>query len=137
MSDHNSTEAKILVVDDEKIMRDLVQRILNKAGYQVETKDNGEAALERLAEDDFDMVISDVNMPGVGGFELLKEVKKQYPQTAVIMMTGYADTFTIKDALMFGADEYITKPFKHYEVTVVVERALWRLQSARQQSQTP
>ena len=137
MSDHNSTEAKILVVDDEKIMRDLVQRILNKAGYQVETKDDGEAALERLAESDFDMVISDVNMPGLGGFELLKEVKKQYPQTAVIMMTGYADTFTIKDALMFGADEYITKPFKHYEVTVVVERALWRLQSARQQSQTP
>jgi two-component system response regulator AtoC len=135
MSELAST--KILVVDDEKIMRDLVQRILNKAGYEVETLEDGEAALQRVAEGNVDMVISDVNMPGMSGFDLLKQIKQDHPQTAVIMMTGYADTFTIKDALMFGADEYITKPFKHYEVTVVVERALWRLQSARQQSQTP
>ncbi len=128
---------KIIVIDDEQIMRDLVQRILAKAGYEVETMDSGEALLERLAVGDVDIVISDVNMPGMSGFELLKQIKAQYPQVAVIMMTGYADTFTIKDALMFGADEYITKPFKHYEVTVVVERALWRLQSARQQSETP
>lgn len=135
MSELAST--KIIVVDDEQIMRDLVQRILAKAGYEVETLDCGEALLERLAAGDVDIVISDVNMPGMSGFELLKQIKAQYPQVAVIMMTGYADTFTIKDALMFGADEYITKPFKHYEVTVVVERALWRLQSARQQSETP
>jgi DNA-binding NtrC family response regulator len=135
MSELAST--KIIVIDDEQIMRDLVQRILAKAGYEVETLDDGEAVLERLAAGDIEIVISDVNMPGMSGFELLKQIKKQYPQVAVIMMTGYADTFTIKDALMFGADEYITKPFKHYEVTVVVERALWRLQSARQQSETP
>jgi DNA-binding NtrC family response regulator len=135
MSELAST--KIIVIDDEQIMRDLVQRILAKAGYEVETLDDGEAVLERLAAGDIEIVISDVNMPGMSGFELLKQIKKQYPQVAVIMMTGYADTFTIKDALMFGADEYITKPFKHYEVTVVVERALWRLQSARQQSEKP
>lgn len=122
----------ILVVDDEEIMRDLVAKILKKAGYKVDVANSVATAREMLARTPFDMVISDVQMPEQSGFDLLKEIKEASPGTAVIMMTGYADTFTIKDALMLGADEYITKPFKHYEVVVVVERAFWRMQSAAQ-----
>ena len=122
----------ILVVDDEEIMRDLVAKIMIKAGYKVDVAGSVAAARQMLARTSFDMVISDVQMPEESGFDLLKEIKENSPSTAVIMMTGYADTFTIKDALMLGADEYITKPFKHYEVVVVVERAFWRMQSAAQ-----
>jgi DNA-binding NtrC family response regulator len=126
---------KVLVVDDEDVMRSLMVKILEKAGYKVITANGGFAARKILAEQPIDLVLSDVKMPDMNGFDLLKEIKANYPQIAVIMMTAYADSYTIKDALIYGADEYITKPFKHYEVTVVMERAYWRSQASR--SQTP
>jgi DNA-binding NtrC family response regulator len=126
-------QVNILVVDDEEIMRSLVTRILQRAGYTVLTADCGMAAQNILRESRIDIVLSDVKMPDMSGFDLLKEIKAGYPDISVIMMTAYADSYTIKDALIHGADEYITKPFKHYEVTVVVERAYWRLLSNRRQ----
>ncbi len=129
------SKIKVLVVDDEEVMRKLMIKILEKAGYAVETASGGNEARELLAKQEFDMVLSDVKMPDMNGFDLLKEIKAKYPTIAVIMMTAYADSYTIKDALLFGADEYITKPFKHYEVTVVLERAYWRSQSLRKQQQ--
>jgi DNA-binding NtrC family response regulator len=122
---------RILVVDDEKVMRDLVAKILGKAGHEAETAECGHAALDRLRAVHFDMVISDVKMPDMTGLELLKKIRQNHSPMAVVVMTGHADTYTIKDALMHGADEYITKPFKHYEVVAVVERALWRMESAK------
>jgi DNA-binding NtrC family response regulator len=65
----------------------------------------------------------------LNGFELLKIVKKDYPNIGMIMMTAYGDTYTVKDALLLGADEYITKPFKSHEISLVVERAYWRILS--------
>jgi DNA-binding NtrC family response regulator len=129
-------EIRVLVVDDEEVMRKLMTKILEKAGYTVHTAAGGNEARQLLAEYQFDMVLSDVKMPDMNGFDLLKEIKAKYPGIAVIMMTAYADSYTIKDALLFGADEYITKPFKHYEVTVVLERAYWRTQSQRKQQQS-
>ena len=72
-----------------------------------------------------------MKMPRMNGFELLKHVKQEHPQTGVIIMTAYGDTYTVKDALLLGADEYITKPFKSYEISLVVERAYWRLLSSK------
>ena len=123
----------ILVVDDEAMMRNLLQKILAREGYQLRTADDGEAALELLAQEKIDIVISDIKMPRMDGFELLDKVKKQYPHVGVIIMTAYGDTYTVKDALLLGADEYVTKPFKSYEISLVVERAYWRILSARQQ----
>lgn len=125
---------KVLVVDDEEVMRNLMTKILEKAGYKVVTADCGFAARSILFEQPIDLVLSDVKMPDMNGFDLLKEIKADYPHIAVIMMTAYADSYTIKDALINGADEYITKPFKHYEVTVVMERAYWRSQAGRSQA---
>ena len=68
-------------------------------------------------------------MPRMGGFDLLKKVKGDYPGVGIVMMTSYGDTYTVKDALLLGADEYITKPFKNHEISLVVERAYWRLLS--------
>jgi DNA-binding NtrC family response regulator len=128
---------KVLVVDDEEVMRNLMIKILEKAGYKVITANGGAAARRILAEQPIDLVLSDVKMPDMNGFDLLKEIKTNYPHVAVIMMTAYADSYTIKDALIYGADEYITKPFKHYEITVVMERAYWRSQANRNQSTKP
>jgi len=120
----------ILVVDDELMMRNLMEKILVRDGYNVITAENGEAAIKILKSQKVNIVISDMKMPQMNGFDLLKMVKKEYPDIGMIMMTAYGDTYTVKDALLLGADEYITKPFKSFEVSMVVERAYWRILSS-------
>jgi len=120
----------LLIVDDEEMMRNLLDRILSREGYKIKTAENGMVALEVLKKENINIVISDMKMPHMNGFELLKIIKKEYPEISVIIMTAYGDTYTVKDALLLGADEYITKPFKSYEMSLVVERAYWRILSA-------
>lgn len=117
---------KILVADDEAIMRNLLLKILEQEGYQVVLAASCEEAIGMLDNSRFELVLADVKMPAMGGFTLLKEIKAHWPQTAVIMMTGYGDAHTVKEALMLGADEYITKPFKSHEISLIIERAYWR-----------
>lgn len=117
----------ILVVDDEPMMRDLLEKVLVRDGYQVLTAEDGKAALKVLETESINLVLSDLRMPNLGGFDLLKIIKTEYPHIGVVMMTSYGDTYTVKDALLLGADEYLTKPFKSFEVSMVVERAYWRL----------
>lgn len=119
----------IMVVDDELMMRNLLEKILQRDGYKVVTAENVKKALEILNRDKIDIVISDMKMPEMNGFDLLKIVKKDYPHIGMIMMTAYGDAYTVKDALLLGADEYITKPFKSFEVSMIVERAYWRILS--------
>jgi len=119
-------DIRILVVDDEPVMSNLLRRILEKEGYEVTLAENGREALGILRKSDFELVLSDVKMPEMNGFELLKAVKTEKPQIGMIMMTGFGDSFTVKDALMLGADEYITKPFKAHEISLVIERTTWR-----------
>lgn len=129
------TEIKILVVDDEEMMRSLLTKILSREGYQIVTATDGVHALEIMQEQEVNLVISDMKMPRMNGFELLKHIKNDSPDIGVIIMTAYGDTYTVKDALLLGADEYITKPFKSFEISLVVERAYWRLQSATESTQ--
>ncbi len=126
-------DISILVVDDEAMMRNLLEKILVREGYAVKTAGNGVEALELLQHENFELIISDMKMPNMDGFELLKAVKQEYPNINVIIMTAYGDTYTVKDALLLGADEYITKPFKSHEISLVVERAYWRLLAAEKQ----
>ena len=121
----------ILVVDDEKLLRDLLVKILTRDGYKVDTAVDGEEALEKLRHKQYHLLVSDIKMPRINGFELLREVKDKYPEMGVIMMTAYGDSFSVKDSLLLGADEYITKPFKSFEINLIVERAYWRLLSAQ------
>jgi len=122
-------KVSILVVDDEPMMRDLLAKILARDGYRVLIAEDGVAALEVLEKEDVAIVLSDLEMPRMGGLDLLKKVKAEYPGIGMVMMTSYGDTYTVKDALLLGADEYITKPFKNHEISLVVERAYWRLLS--------
>jgi len=131
------SSVSILIVDDEEMMRNLLNRILSREGYKIRSAEDGVVALEVLKAEKFDIIISDMKMPRMDGFELLKIVKNEYPQIGVIIMTAYGDTYTVKDALLLGADEYITKPFKSYEISLVVERAYWRILSASSQASNP
>lgn len=124
----------ILVVDDELVLRDLLTKILTREGFQVAVVSDGEEALKKMAGEGYNVVISDIEMPGLNGLELLKTIKRDYPDTAVIMMTAFGDSYAVKDCLLLGADEYITKPFKSFEINLVVERAYWRLLSTRRSS---
>jgi len=114
----------ILVVDDEEMMRELLVDVLAMEGYTVETAEDGKAALERLKISMPRLVISDIKMPRMNGFELLKAVKESFPKTRIIMMTGYSDDFTVKDALRLNADEYIIKPFNTRDISEVVRAVL-------------
>jgi YesN/AraC family two-component response regulator len=127
----------VLVVDDEAMLRDLLARILGREGYLVDTAANGEEALEKLRQNRYHLMVTDIKMPRLNGFELLKIAKKEYPEMGVIMMTAFGDSFSVKDALLLGADEYITKPFKSFEINLIVERAYWRLMSSRGESVAP
>jgi len=120
----------VLVVDDEEMMRNLLEKILKREGYQVVAAGDGIEALDLLRRQQISLVISDMKMPRMNGLQLLKRIKADYPEVRVIIMTAYGDTYTIKDALLLGADEYITKPFKSHEISLVTERAYWRQLSA-------
>ncbi len=124
----------IMIVDDEEMMRNLLDKILSREGYNIIAANDGVHALEVLNENHVDLIISDMKMPRMNGFELLKHVKTDYPDIGIIIMTAYGDTYTVKDALLLGADEYITKPFKSYEISLVVERAYWRLLSSNKEN---
>ncbi len=127
----------ILIVDDEPILRELLTKILTREGFRVDVAADGEEAMEKMGRENYPLVVSDIEMPRVNGFELLKTIKRDYPDTAVIMMTAFGDSYAVKDCLVLGADEYITKPFKSFEINLVVERAYWRLMSSRKNSPVP
>ncbi len=125
----------ILVVDDESVIREVLEKILLKGGFSVATVSSGKLALSYLKSYRVNLLISDIKMPEMSGLELLKAVKLRHPEIAVIVMTAYGDSYALKDALLLGADEYITKPFKADELSMVIERVTWRFLVPQKSSQ--
>lgn len=119
-------EVRLLVVDDEEMLRSLLTRTLEREGYSVTTASGGREAVECLKKSRYQILVSDVKMPEMNGFELLKFAKEKDPKMAVVMMTAFGDNFTVKEAIMLGADEYVIKPFKSADILTAVERAWWR-----------
>ncbi len=115
---------RILVVDDEESIREFLDIMLKKEGYEVSLADNGEAAIEFLKKRSFDMVISDMQMPKVTGIELLRHVKDNYPDLLFMMITAFGTTETAVEAMKMGAYDYLTKPFKIDEVRILIQNAL-------------
>jgi two-component system response regulator PilR (NtrC family) len=121
-------KAKIIVVDDEKSMREFLGIMLDREGYRVESFASAEDALEHFSADGCDVIIADLKMPGMGGLELLKKVKALSPDIVVIVITAYASVATAIDAMRAGAYNYFTKPFNIDEIKVHVARAVeWRM----------
>ena len=118
--------ARVLIVDDEKSMRDLLTITLEKAGYDVTAAEGGEAAIEAIRKDSFDTVITDLRMPRVDGMQVLRAARDLSPETAVIVVTAVASTETAVEAMKLGAYDYITKPFKLDEVDLIIKNGLER-----------
>lgn len=118
------SKAKLLVVDDDPSVSEVLCEGLRIAGYDCETANNGEEALERFKENNFQVVLSDINMPGQNGIDLLHAVKKINEDVDVVMVTGVINTDMAVHSMSIGASDYITKPFNFEEVRIVVEKTL-------------
>ena len=116
--------ARILVVDDERGVRTFCSDLLRRAGHQVETADSGPAALTLLAEQEFDVVLADINMPRMDGIDLCHRARQERPDQIVILITGYPSIENAVRGMKEGARDYVTKPFTPDELRLVVDRAL-------------
>ena len=126
-------QVRVLVVDDEETVRNLLERILKEVGYDVATAANGQEALAKMAELKPGVVLLDIKMPGMSGMEVLQQIRTNWPETCVVMATAAADVQTAVEAMTKGAYDYITKPFNRDDLLLKVQRAvekrdyLWRL----------
>ena len=120
-------EARVLVVDDEQSMRELLGIMLRQVGYDVTQADGGEAAIQTLkSADAFDLVITDLRMRKVDGLAVLRAAKEHSPHTVVLVVTAFASTETAVEAMKLGAYDYVTKPFKLDELKLTIANALER-----------
>jgi len=119
-------DTRVLVVDDERSMREVLAIALRQAGYDVTLADGGSAALERLRAETFDLVVTDLRMRQTDGMAVLRAVRERTPETVVVVVTAYASTETAVEAMKLGAYDYVTKPFKLDEIRVTLANALER-----------
>ena len=115
---------KILVVDDEAGMREFLQIMLEKMGFEVVASPSGEDAINRLENSHFDLIICDLKLPKIGGMEVLRKSKEINPEVPVIMITAFGSPESAVEAMKLGAYDYITKPFKLDEIQLVINKAL-------------
>ncbi len=116
--------ANILVVEDDRAQRESLQEILQQEGYEVETAPDGETGLQRLQEQGFDLVLTDMALPGLSGLDILKFLIQRQPHCLCIIITGYATVKNSVDAMRQGAYDYLPKPVDPQELRLVVHRAL-------------
>ena len=116
--------ASILVVDDERAIQDTLAWCLRNDGHEVRTAGSGEEAMDLMAGQGFDLIISDIIMPGLSGVDLLRKAQALHPRTLVVLITAYATVETAVEALREGASDYVLKPFKFEDVRFRVQRLL-------------
>lgn len=114
----------ILIIEDEKEIREGLAELLEDAGFLVDSAGNGQQGLDKIAKKDFDVVVTDLIMPVVGGMEVLREIKHIKPQTRVILITAFATVDNAVEAMKAGASDYITKPFRIDEVQTKIRKVL-------------
>jgi DNA-binding NtrC family response regulator len=127
-----SSGHRILVVDDERPTRLLMEKELPRAGYVVTTAESGEEALEKVQAQDFDVILLDLKMPGIGGMEALRRVRDAGASGEVVILTGHPDVDSAIEAMKLGAYDYLTKPFKLSELEEVLRRAAERKRLERE-----
>ena len=115
--------ADILIVDDDEIIRDTLKELLSEQ-YTCETAGTADDAFARLSEKPYDLVLTDISMPGISGLELLGRVLQQYPKTPVIVVSGISDQEHVQGLLKLGAFDFLLKPFRLEVVEKSVKRAL-------------
>jgi putative two-component system response regulator len=131
------SRGRILVVDDEIYILEILKSTLQDAGFECVTVDNAESALSALASESFDLVFTDIRMPGKQGIELLRDIKSSFPNVVVIMITALDSAGTAIESIRMGAYDYIIKPFNLDQVLIAAERGLdkIRLENANREYQ--
>jgi len=129
MSDKN----RILIVDDDETVRWSYLRSLASSACDVETAGNGEQALQTMEQDPFDVVLLDMRMPGQDGLSVLRTIKQKWPESEVVIITGYPTMDSAKEAVRLGAYDYVAKPVGPQDVINVTDRAITRKQWAMRQ----
>jgi len=117
-------KSHILVVDDEDALRTVLSSELSSAGYDVVTATDGDEAITEVQNKKFDLLLLDIKMPRVDGFEVLKFVKKNYPAVRVIMLTGFADLKNAIESKKHGAEDFVSKPYDLVDLLTTIERVL-------------
>ncbi len=128
-------KGNVLVIDDEPKMCKILRFALEPEGYSIVTAENAETGLKKFKESQFDLVVTDLKMPGKDGLFVLNQVKKQRPQTEVILMTAYASTQNAVEAMKNGAYDYVIKPFELDELKVKVRHIMEKRQLAAENLQ--
>ena len=120
-------ELKILVVDDDAIVIKSCRRILEAEGFEVMTVPGADEALEKIKSSEFDLLLMDVKMPKHDGIFLMREIKKNWPDIPIIVMSGYPTPETIADVLKLGATQFIPKPFRPDELVKAVRQVIQKM----------
>ena len=120
----NEKESRVLVVDDDRALADNLVAFLSRLGYQAEAAYGGEEALEAFRKEAYDLVITDLMMPGMDGMELLEAISIIDKKAVVLVVTGYGTIESAVEAIRKGAYDFVPKPFKLAELEVIVKRAL-------------
>ncbi|HEY6098540.1 MAG TPA: response regulator, partial [Anaeromyxobacter sp.] len=126
---------RILVVDDERFFQELFRDVLGGAGHQTRAVGSGEEALKLLSEEHFDLLVTDVVMPGLDGIGLVREAKKRDPDVEAVAVTGHDDVRLAVQAMKAGCADFLTKPVDRAELVQVADRALGRVRLRREHSQ--
>jgi len=126
------SSTKIFIVDDELVMRKSLSGWLERDGYEVDTAESGEEAIEKLKETRFDVLLVDIKMEGISGLDVLKHVRENDPDVAVVMITAYGSISTAIEAIKNGAYDYLLKPFDPDELGVLIEKIVEQQAQARE-----
>jgi DNA-binding NtrC family response regulator len=118
------TKGSILVVDDEDALRTVLSSELVNEGYDIKTASDGDEAIGVLEKGRFDMVLLDIKMPRVSGFEVLKHIRQNHPGTKVVMLTAFADLKNAIESKKLGADDFVSKPYDLVDLLTTIERVL-------------
>ncbi|HEX3000682.1 MAG TPA: response regulator, partial [Armatimonadota bacterium] len=116
--------SRILVVDDEPLMREFISESLLSHGYEVDTAENGSRAMDLIGGETYDVILTDYKMPKVSGIDVLRRAHEKLPDAKVVIMTAYGTVENAVEAMKLGAYDYITKPFSVDEILILVKRAV-------------
>ncbi len=119
-----ATKSSILVVDDEDSLRTVLSNELSNEGYEVRNAADGDEAIAELQKTKYDLVLLDIKMPRMNGFEVLKFIKEQHGKTKVVMLTGFADLKNAIESKKLGADDFVSKPYDLVDLLTTIERVL-------------
>lgn len=123
-------KTRIALIDDEEIVLKRLKPALEKSGYEVEVFPDGESALERMQEAHFQVLVTDIRMTGMSGIQVLEHVFQSYPETRVIIISGYATLETAREALAKGAFDFIAKPFRPNDLRAIIAKAVKSLEGS-------